>query len=157
LKIIKFFSRAAAYAASVTISLIMMLTVVDVFMRYFFTRPITGTTELTEFMMVILILSVVPAALARRHISVDVLTGRLTPKGQALFDAVTLTASSWLVALMGWRAFHACVFMIRNDVRSPALDIPLYPFYVVVGAGFVFLLIAMVALIVRRIAEVAGA
>lgn len=155
MKLIRFFSRATAYAASAVIAVIMLLTVADVFMRYLFARPIAGTTELTEFMMVILILAVVPAALANRHIRVDVLTERLTPKGQALFDAVTLIASSWLVAIMGWRALKACFFMIHNDVRSPTLDIPVYPFYVVVGAGFIFLFIVMVALIIQRIAEVA--
>jgi TRAP-type transport system small permease protein len=145
------------FVASITIAVIMMLTTADVFMRYVFARPITGTTELTEFMMVILILSVVPAALANRHIRVDVLTQLVTPKGQAFFDAVTLIASSWLVAIMGWRAIKACLFMIQNDARSPTLDIPLYPFYVIVGAGFIFLFAAMIALIVQRIAETARA
>jgi hypothetical protein len=65
--------------ASFTIAVIMMLTVADVLMRYLFSRPITGTTELTEFMMVILILSVVPAALANRHITVNMCIGVLTP------------------------------------------------------------------------------
>jgi len=155
MKVIAFFSRVAGYVASVTIAAIMMLTVADVFMRYLFARPITGTTELTEFMMVILILSIVPAALAKRHVTVDVLTEHLTPKGQAFFDAVTLIASSWLVAIMGWRAFKACSFMIKNDVRSPTLDIAIYPFYVIVGVAFVFLFIAMITLIVQRIAEAA--
>lgn len=155
MKVIAFFSRVAGYVASVTIAAIMMLTVADVFMRYLFARPITGTTELTEFMMVILILSIVPAALAKRHVTVDVLTEHLTPKGQAFFDAVTLIASSWLVAIMGWRAFKACSFMIKNDVRSPTLDIAIYPFYVIVGVAFVFLFIAMIALIVQRIVEAA--
>lgn len=48
MKIIKFFSRVAAYLASVTIAVIMMLIVADVFMRYLLARPITSTTELTE-------------------------------------------------------------------------------------------------------------
>ncbi len=157
MRVIRFGSRIAGYIASVTIAVIMMLTVADVFMRYVFSRPITGTTELIEFTMVILVLAVVPAALAKRHITVDVLTEHLTPKGQAFFDAVTLIASSWLVAVMGWRAFKACTFMIRNDVRSPTLDIAVFPFYVIVGVAFIFLFIAMIALIIQRIVEVAKA
>jgi TRAP-type C4-dicarboxylate transport system permease small subunit len=157
MKLIKFFSRMAAYVSSVTIGVMMMLTVTDVFMRYVFARPITGSTEITEFMMVVLILSVIPTALANRHIRVDVLTERLTPKGQAFFDAIMLIASSWLVVVMGWRAFKACFFMISNDVRSPTLDIPIYPFYLVVAAAFAILFIVMIALIVQRIVEVAKA
>jgi TRAP-type C4-dicarboxylate transport system permease small subunit len=156
-KVIRFFSRIAGYIASVTIAAVMMLTVADVFMRYVFARPITGTTEMVEFMMVVLVLAVVPAALANRHVSVDVLTEHLTPKGKALFDAVTLIGSSWLVAIMGWRALKACAFMIRNDVRSPTLDIAVFPFYVIVGLAFIFLFIAMIALAIQRIIEVARA
>jgi TRAP-type C4-dicarboxylate transport system permease small subunit len=157
MKLIKFLSRAAAYISSVTIGAIMLLTVADVFLRYVFARPITGSTEITEFMMVVLLLSVVPAAMAHRHVTVDAWTERLTPKGQAFFDAVMLIASSWLVVLMGWRAFRACFFMIGNDVRSPTLDIPIYPFYLVVAVAFFLLFVAMIALIVERIAEVAKA
>jgi TRAP-type C4-dicarboxylate transport system permease small subunit len=157
MKLIKSLSRVAAYISSVTIGAMMFLTVTDVTMRYLFARPVTGSTEITEFMMVILILSVVPAAIAHRHISVDVLTERLTPKGQAFFDAIMLIASSWLVVVMGWRAFRACFFMISNDVRSPTLDIPIYPFYLVVALALLLLFVAMIALIVQRIAEVAKA
>jgi TRAP-type transport system small permease protein len=153
-KVMNVLSRVAAYIASVTIGVMMMLTVADVFMRYVFARPITGSTEMIEFMMVVLILAVIPAAMAHRHISVDVLTERLTPKGQAFFDAIMLLASCWLVAVMGWRAFRACLFMIKNDVRSPTLDIPIFPFYIVVAAAFIFLFIAMIVLVLQRIVEV---
>jgi TRAP-type transport system small permease protein len=150
----KFLSRMAAYVSSVTIGVIMMLTVADVFMRYVFKRPITGSTEITEFMMVILLLSIVPAAMAHRHITVDVFTERLTPKGQAFFDAIMLLASSWLVVIMSWRAFKACFFMINNDVRSPTLDVSIYPFYIVVAIAFILLFFAMIALFVQRVIEV---
>lgn len=150
----KFLSRIAAYIAMITVGVMMMLTVSDVFMRYVFIRPITGSTEITEFMMVILILSIVPAAMANRHIRVDILTGRLTPRGEALFDAITLFAGSWLVVILGWRALAACFFMISNDVRSPTLEIPIYPFYVVVSVSFILLFFAMLIICVQKVIKV---
>jgi TRAP-type C4-dicarboxylate transport system permease small subunit len=132
----------------------MMLTVADVFMRYVFARPITGSTEMTEFMMVILIVSIVPTAIANRHIRVDILMERLTPKGQALFDAITIFVGSWLVIILGWRAFMACLFMIHNDVRSPTLDIPIYPFYAMMAMGFISLFFSMIGIFVQKVAEV---
>src|SRR4030042_2635429 len=122
MKAINFLSRVASYIAMVTVGMIMMLTVTDVFMRYVFARPITGSTEMTEFMMVFLIMSIVPTAMANGHIRVDILMERLTPKGQALFDSITIFAGSWLVVIMGWRAFMACLFIIQNDVRPPTVD-----------------------------------
>lgn len=150
----KILSRIAAYIAMITVGVMMMLTVSDVFMRYVFIRPITGSTEITEFMMVILIVSIIPAAMANRHIRIDILTGRLTPRGEALFDAITLFVGSWLVVILGWRAFAACFFMIHNDVRSPTLEIPVYPFYVVVSVSFVLLFFAMLIICVQKVIKV---
>jgi TRAP-type C4-dicarboxylate transport system permease small subunit len=138
----------------VTVGMIMMLTVTDVFMRYVFARPITGSTEMTEFMMVFLIMSIVPTAMANGHIRVDILMERLTPKGQALFDSITIFAGSWLVVILGWRAFMACLFMIRNDVRSPTLEVPIYPFYVIVAMGFISLFFSMIFIFVQKVTEV---
>jgi TRAP-type C4-dicarboxylate transport system permease small subunit len=122
-------------------------------MRYVFSRPITGSTEITEFMMAILIVGIVPTAIANRHIRVDILMERLTPKGQALFDAITIFLGSWLVVILGWRAFMACLFMIRNDVRSPTLDVPIYPFYVIMAMGFLSLFFSMISIFVQKIIE----
>jgi TRAP-type C4-dicarboxylate transport system permease small subunit len=154
MKVINFLSRVASYIAMVTVGVIMMLTVTDVFMRYVFIRPLTGSTELIEFMMVILILGIVPAAIENKHIRVDILMERLTPKGQALLDAITIFVGSWLIAILGWRAFMACFFMIRNDVRSPTLDIPVYPFYVIIAIGFILLFFSMIAIFVKKVMEV---
>ncbi len=149
-----FLSRMASYIASVTVGVIMMLTVTDVFMRYVFVRPLTGSTEMIEFFMVILILGIVPTAMANRHIRVDLFTGRLTPKGQAFFDAITLCMGSWLVIILGWRAFKASLFMIKNDVRSPTLDVPIYPFYGIIAIGFIFLFFSMIVILIQKILEV---
>jgi TRAP-type transport system small permease protein len=154
MRVINFLSRAASYMAMVTVGVIMMLTVTDVFMRYVFTRPITGSTEMIEFMMVILIVGIVPAAMANRHIRVDIFIERLTPKGQAFFDAITIFIGSWLVVIMGWRAFMACLFMISNDVRSPTLDVPIFPFYVIIAIGFLSLFFSMIVIFMQKVLEV---
>jgi len=154
MKVINFLSRVASYIAMVTVGVIMMLTVTDVFMRYIFVRPLTGSTELIEFMMVILIVGIVPTAIENKHIRVDILMERLTPKGQAFFDAITIFVGSWLLVILGWRAFMACLFMIRNDVRSPTLDIPVYPFYVIMAISFILLFFSMIAIFVKKVMEV---
>ena len=154
MKIINFLSRGASYIAMVTVGVIMMLTVTDVFMRYVFVRPLTGSTEMIEFMMVILIVGIVPSAIENKHIRVDILMERLTPKGQALFDAITILVGSWLVVILGWRAFMACLFMIHNDVRSPTLDVPIYPFYVIMAIGFILLFFSMIVICMQKVIEV---
>jgi TRAP-type C4-dicarboxylate transport system permease small subunit len=154
MKVINFLSRVATFIVSVIVGVMMMLTVADVFMRYVLSMPITGSTEMIEFMMVILIGGIIPAALENRHVRVDILMERITPKGQALLDAITLFIGSFLVVIMGWRAITTGLFMIKNDVRSPTLDISIFPFYVIVSIGFILLFFSMIAIIIKKITEV---
>ncbi len=58
--------------ASVTLFSLMAITCVDVIGRYFFNSPLTGSTELTEFFMAILIFSTLPVVTWREeHVVVD--------------------------------------------------------------------------------------
>lgn len=58
--------------ASVTLFSLMAITCVDVIGRYFFNSPLTGSTELTEFAMAILIFSTLPVVTWRdEHVVVD--------------------------------------------------------------------------------------
>lgn len=60
--------------ASVTLFLLMAITCVDVVGRYFFNSPLTGSTELTEFAMAILIFTTLPVVSWRnQHVVVDLL------------------------------------------------------------------------------------
>ena len=46
--------RTLVYAAMVILGAMMLLTVIDVFGRYLLNRPLVGSTEVTEVMMVTL-------------------------------------------------------------------------------------------------------
>jgi TRAP-type C4-dicarboxylate transport system permease small subunit len=43
--------------------------------------------------------------------------------------------------------------MIRNDVRSPTLDVPIYPFYVIMAMGFISLFFSMIGIFVQKVTE----
>lgn len=131
----------------------MLLTVADVFMRYIFIRPITGTTELTEYMMVCTLFGMVPCALENRHIKVDVVAQRLPPRLQAIIDIITLLGGLVLVVILSWQGFAAGLYELSYDVRSSMLEIPDFPFYVVLALSFAILSLVMVVLIIQRMAE----
>ncbi|MBS0316985.1 MAG: TRAP transporter small permease subunit, partial [Proteobacteria bacterium] len=62
-----------------TLMFIMLLTLVDVFMRYWLHNPITGSAELVMFAMAIFIFSAFPLVTLRgQHISVAILRGRFS-------------------------------------------------------------------------------
>ncbi len=70
--------------ASVTLLALMLVTCVDVVGRYVFNSPLTGSTELTEMAVAIVVLSVLPVISWRgEHVVVDILD-RFVPPGRAL-------------------------------------------------------------------------
>lgn len=153
MKAINFLSRIAIYMAMVVLMVMMSLTVADVFMRYIFNDPITGTTELTEYMMVCTLLGMAPCALQRRHINVDVVTQVLPPRFNAVVDLITLLAGLAFIIILSWQGFMAGLYELSFDVRSSMLNIPDFPFYVVLSVSFATLSLVMIVLIIQRISE----
>jgi TRAP-type C4-dicarboxylate transport system permease small subunit len=67
--------------AAVTMLALMLVTCIDVFGRYLFNNPLTGSTELTEIAVGIVIFSVFPILSSRNdHIVVDILDHFFSPR-----------------------------------------------------------------------------
>ena len=70
-------SRVAAGFAAAVLTAMMALTGLDVIMRYIFNRPVSGTLEITEFMMAIVIaFGLAYCALQKRHVRIDIVISR---------------------------------------------------------------------------------
>lgn len=119
---------------AITLVFIMGLTFIDVFMRYWFSRPITGSSELVMFAMAILIFSVFPlVTLQDQHIGVGILRGKL--------GGGWLTLQRVVVGLVSLAACSAmAVQLLRNgwqlageDQRTMVLELPLGPLSTFMG------------------------
>src|SRR5881392_665610 len=93
-----------ARVAAVALVVIAAVTFGDVVGRYFFNAPFAFTVELTQLAMAIVVYFGVGLVTHEdAHISADVVTLRLPPRGRALFAlAMNLLAAAFLV-LMVWR------------------------------------------------------
>jgi TRAP-type C4-dicarboxylate transport system permease small subunit len=130
----------------------MMFTVTDVCLRYFFNNPITASDETTEFMMVVVgFLGLAWCALKGMHNKVHVIVGRFSEKTQAIIDTINH------VIILGVCAFIASQLWRETlDVRaagkvSDLTGIPYYPFYFIAGFGYFLLFWAMISLLVQSI------
>lgn len=155
MKIIISLSRVMNIFASGILAAMMLLTVSDVFLRYFFRRPILGTTEITESMMACLaFFALAWCAVQKGHLKVDLVMSRFSPKVQAVFDSMTSFAGLIIVALMAWRSFLEGVAMQQMNIISSLLKIPAFPFYYVVGLGSTVLCVVMATQVVQNIEKV---
>jgi len=122
--------------------LVMMLgTTTDVVLRYIFNRPIKGAFEITELLM----LTVVALGLAytqtrKGHVFVELVSRRFSPRGQAVNDAAVYLVSLGICLLIAWRVVTAArVTQVTNMVASPVVEVPIYPFYYLMGFGIAVL------------------
>ena len=79
------FIEIVGFLALITIVIMMMLTTVDVFLRYVFNRPILGSFEVTELLMVSVAgLSLAWCTLKSGHIRVDIIINMFSKKTRYL-------------------------------------------------------------------------
>ena len=114
--------------------LMVLLTFLDVFLRYFFNRPISGTVEFTELLMVIMYFSgLAKAQWDEAHVSMDIITGRLGPKGKARLGFATDT---WSLAVLAWCMYALCRYALaREDWATSTWYIPCAPFLLFAAFG----------------------
>ncbi len=126
--------RYPAVLAGVLLAAIVLLTVVDVALRYLANAPITGGLEMTELAMVALIMLALPYCSATGgHVRVDVLERLLGRSGRVAGEALSGTIGAIVLGALAWNtAFKAADAYEYHD-RVNTLLVPLWPFYALIA------------------------
>jgi TRAP-type C4-dicarboxylate transport system permease small subunit len=157
-KSIRWLIEASGIVGVAILLAMMMMTVVDVVMRYFFRRPIIGSVEISIVLMVcVVFLCTAWCALNDGHIRVDIITGKLSKKGRAILNSFDNVLTFALALLIAWRSFMEAMAVKEMEVTSPLLGIPRYPFVFVTAFGFLLLFFAALILFIRNVKSVKDA
>ena len=98
------FLRAMALLAGLVLLALMLFTVLDVVMRYFFNAPFRGSLEATEFAMALIVfLSLSYCGWRGGHIAVDLLEGYLRAPALRLLPTTIAFIGAALFALIAWQ------------------------------------------------------
>lgn len=135
-RIISAISEWINNAGKVILALMMLVTFTDVFGRYVFNHPLTGSYELTEYMMVIVIgFGLAYCAVVKGHITIDIVVSRLPQQAQAIIDSATCLIGLGLFCLITWQmAIHLKEHFI-SGIASVVLLIPTFPFIAALTLG----------------------
>lgn len=136
------------------VMVMMLLTVMDVSLRYLFNRPIPGAFELTGFMMAILVFfALAYTAIQRGHITIDLVVSRLPQRIQAVIYSITYFLSLGLFSLVTWRnVLQAKTTWLRSDVSADLL-IPIAPFAFLVALGLAVLSLVLLVNLLHSLAQ----
>jgi TRAP-type C4-dicarboxylate transport system permease small subunit len=126
--------RLMALAGGWVLLLLMGYTVLDVILRYGFNRPFSGSLEITEFAMsMIVFLGIAFCGWTGGHVAVDILERPLDDPRLQFIPVLLTFISAVLFALVAWlSAVEALTSMhrISNMMRWPH-----YPFQLTVALG----------------------
>jgi tripartite ATP-independent transporter DctM subunit len=113
-----------------------LLIVVDVTLRRFFSRPILGTFEIVQFFLITLVcLALADTAIKDGNIRVELIISKFSEKPKALIQSLTIFLSLLLFILITWRNLIMVWEVWQKNLSSYLLHIPLFPFYFILTFG----------------------
>ena len=133
-------SLIADSVGRVVLALMVLLVTLDVVLRYFFNRPIKGSYELIEFMMVLVVfLGVAYTQVRKGHVSITLFTSKLSTGQLAVILSATYLLCLIIFSMITWRGIVQAEALRINGTSSDLLFIPNFPFMWVVVIGSILL------------------
>ncbi len=154
-KIVSPITRVTVWISGTIIACMMFLTGADVLMRYVFNRPITGSLELTEFMMSVAVgYALSYCAMRKGHIRVDLVLMYLPEKTRKPFDLLTYVVCFLFYCLVVWQVLLNGISLMNSKLTSSVLFIPVSPFVYLLVLGLAILVVVFLKDVFESISEV---
>lgn len=132
---------------------LMVLTFLNVILRYLFNAPITGTYEMTRMGMILLTPSIAVTTLAKQNIWVDVLTSHFNRVGQMIVDAITLPTSVVIMGLIAWQAYVMILKSYAKGTHFTTILLYEWPFRIVFFIAMTMATLAAIVFTVERMMQ----
>lgn len=137
--------NSITWVARVTVGLMVLMVVANIFARFIFKETLFGSLELTELATVLVAFIVVGyTEVNRRHVRVDVLVSRLSGRTQTILAGIMNFIGAAFFLFMVWPAWQlAWADLFPKVAISTILSVPLAPFRFVIALGCLLLGLAM--------------
>jgi TRAP-type C4-dicarboxylate transport system permease small subunit len=129
-------TTALEYLSMACVTLMALLVIAQVILRYVFNDPLTWSEEMARFTFIFLAFLGIGAAYGRRrHMFIDALVIELPPRLKRIVEfTVAGIATAFLVAVIGITT-RTIVELYRMDITTPALELPMAYIYLVIPLG----------------------
>ena len=137
---------------------LVFIVMIEVVLRYFFNKPTIWGWD-TNIMLTATIASMGAgyALLYKRHVIVDILVGRFSPRVRAIIDLVTSPFFFLPIGLLLWVAIvRAERSVLGKELYSTLWEPPLYPLRILIAIGFFLFLMQGIVKFIRDIRIVTG-
>jgi TRAP-type C4-dicarboxylate transport system permease small subunit len=148
LRFMQIVNKGMDLVAATVLVLIMLLTSLDVVLRYL-GYPIQGAYDLVTFGAAFVIGFALPrTSWDHGHITVDILVEKI-PKKRAILDVITRIMAISLFVLVGWNFMKLGASFFRTGEGTLTLGLPLYPIAYALGISAFIECLALLGDIVK--------
>jgi len=147
-------SRVMGIIAIVVLVAMMLFTVLDIFLRAFFNKPIPGDVEIIERSMVFVgFFGLAWCAMKGMHIKVDLVVTFLPKRVQNVIDSFNYLLGIGVCIFITWFSYLEGIANREMNAVTNILRVPLFPFYWVATFGYAVLCLALLVLLTRSLKE----
>jgi TRAP-type transport system small permease protein len=132
--------KVLVYLSSMTLFLMMLLIVLDVFFRATFNSPIPGTLELTgEYLLVIIVyLSISYTQGKNGHVNVELIQHKFSNTTKKIIKVFSNLLTLFIFSLLGLFNFQQGLDYFANGIKSVSVhSYPLAPALMIITIGLV--------------------
>jgi len=152
-KMLDRFSGLLKFIGAAAITIMMLLTVVDVIGR-FFKYPIFGSVEIVGFLATIVVAAALPYTYkVDGHVGVEILVRLLSKKTQLIIDLFTRTLSLVLFCLVTWQMFLYAKDIDKVGEVSMNLEFPVYYIIYLLAFGLLIFSVTIIEVILKDIKQ----
>ena len=151
-----FFEVLNGISASVAIFM-MVLVVLDVLIRTFYGRGISGSVQMVELgMLAVVFFSIASTQKLGEHVSVELVVNKLPTKYKNIVNLIMLLIYTIFSICLTYYTFQrANESFVQNEVMWMGVDvIPQWPFRYIIPIGLILLVLRLVDELVLAIADI---
>jgi TRAP-type C4-dicarboxylate transport system permease small subunit len=131
--------------ASAALVLMMVLSCADIFMRYLFSRPITGTYDVVGLSGAVLVSFALPYTMLKKgHVAVELLVQSLSKGKRLVIETFSHLLGISLFLVLVWQAILLSRDMMAAGEVTPTVHLPFYPIVYCMALCFFILSLAIV-------------
>jgi TRAP-type C4-dicarboxylate transport system permease small subunit len=123
--------HAQLWLSVVALTALMMVTVVDVFMRYLFNRPIRGSFDAVEGLLLVFVFNSMAATFfGRRNVVIDLVDSFVPRRVAGLLVRIADILSVGVLALLAWAMLTPAMQSYAYGELKQDLGLPIYILWV---------------------------
>ncbi len=139
-------------AGAAALTIMMLLTFLNVTGRKFLNSPIVGAVEMTELLMgLIVFFGIAHTTYSRSHVTVDIITSHLPGRTRQALALVAQILSTTFAAVVSWRLWIVANESLSDNLLTQVWELPVYPVAYLMAAGSTLMVLVLLVQIVRSL------